>query len=138
MIKYQDMGITNRKCHLFSAQGKILGRMATEIAKILSGRTKVNYTPNIDGGDSVVVINSDHVAISGNKKKGKIYHRFTGYPGGITSISLNDQLERDSRKVIEDAVFGMLPKNRLRSERMKRLFVYKDDKFENKIDINHE
>lgn len=112
--------------------------MATEIAKILSGRAKVDYTPNVDGGDLVVVINSDLVAVTGNKKKGKIYHRFSGYPGGITSIAFVDQLERDSRKIIESAVFGMLPKNRLRNERMKRLFVYKDDKFENEIDIKHE
>lgn len=136
--KIQGMKIINRKYHLIDAQGKILGRLATEISKILSGRLKTDYTPNIDGGDSVVLINADQVTVSGNKKKGKIYHRFSGYPGGITSIAFEDQLKRDSRKIIENAVFGMLPKNRLRNEMMKRLLVYKDDKYEEAIDIKHQ
>jgi large subunit ribosomal protein L13 len=127
----------DRKYHLFDAQGKILGRMATDIAKILSGRTKVDFTPHIDGGDFVVVINSDKIEVTGNKLLGKIYHRFSGYPGGISSIALRDLLKKDSTKVIQNAVYGMLPKNKLRNEMMKRLLVYKDAEHKHKIDVTH-
>lgn len=126
-----------RKYHLFDAQGKVFGRMATEIALILRGKNKVDFTPHIDGGDFVVVINSDGVIAKGNKMLGKIYHRFSGYPGGITSVTLKDQIKDDSRKVIQSAVYGMLSKNKLRDEMMKRLFIYKDDKHNHKIDITH-
>ncbi len=127
-----------RKYHLFSVQGKILGRIAVDIARVLSGKEKVDFAPHIDAGDFVVVTDSDEIAVTGNKKEGKIYHRFSGYPGGITSISLGDQIEKDSRKVIEKAVFGMLPKNRLRGKMMKRLFIYKkEDRHNHKIDIKH-
>lgn len=127
----------DRKYHLFDAQGKVLGRMATDIAKILSGRTKVDFTPHIDGGDFVVVINSDKIEVTGNKLLGKIYHRFSGYPGGISSIALRDLLKKDSTKVIQNAVYGMLPKNKLRNEMMKRLLVYKDAEHKHKVDITH-
>lgn len=126
-----------RKYHLFNAQGKVFGRMATEIALILRGKNKADFTPYVDGGDFVVVINSDGVAATGNKMTGKIYHRFSGYPGGITSVTLKDQIKNDSRKVIQSAVYGMLAKNKLRGEMMKRLFIYKDDKHNHKIDITH-
>lgn len=127
----------NRETHLFDAQGKVFGRMATEIALILRGKNKVDFTPHIDGGDFVVVINSDGVIAKGNKMMGKIYHRYSGYPGGITSVTLKDQIKNDSRKVIQSAVYGMLSKNKLRDEMMKRLFIYKDDKHKHKIDITH-
>lgn len=128
----------NRKYHLFSVQGKILGRIAVDIAKVLRGKEKTDFAPHIDAGDFVVVTDSDEIAVTGNKKEGKIYYRFSGYPGGITSISLGDQIKKDSRKVIEKAVFGMLPKNRLRSKMMRRLFIYKKDNNHNhKIDIKH-
>lgn len=125
----------DRKYYLFDARGKILGRMAVDIAKILSGKSKPDFAPNIDGGDFAVVINSDEVAVTGNKMKGKIYHRFSGYPGGITSISMGDQLKKDSRKVIGNAVFGMLPKNKLRSKMMQRLMIYKNEEHKHKINI---
>ena len=126
-----------RKIHLFDAEGKILGRLATEIATVLRGKNKVDFTPHIDGGDCVVVANADKVAVSGNKMKGKIYHHFSGYPGGVTDIALKDQLKKDSRKVIEAAVSGMLCKNKLRDKMLKRLFIYKDSEYKHKIDINH-
>jgi len=126
-----------RSYHLFNAQGKILGRLSVEIARILSGKTKVDFAPNIDGGDFTVVVNSDGVEVSGNKKEDKIYHQFSGYPGGITSIAFKDQLKRDSRKIIKDSVYGMLPKNKLRNEMMKRLLIYKDENQNHKIDIQH-
>lgn len=122
-----------RKHILFDAEGKILGRLATEIGRVLRGKNKAGFTPNIDGGDFAVVINADRIAVSGNKMEGKIYHHFSGYPGGITSIRLKDQLKKDSRKIIEAAVYGMLPKNKLRDKMMKRLLIYKDSSHPHKI-----
>ncbi|EKE19706.1 MAG: Ribosomal protein L13 [uncultured bacterium] len=118
--------MNNRQYHLFDAQGKVLGRLATEIAKTLSGRNKVDYVPHIDGGDFVVVINAQKIKVTGNKLEGKIYHKYSGYPGGISSISLKDLLAKDSGKVIQNAVYGMLPKNKLRDKMMLRLSVFAD------------
>lgn len=118
----------NRKYHLFDAENKVLGRLATEVVKVLRGKNKVDFTPNVDAGDFAVVINSDKIKATGNKNDGKIYHRFSGYPGGITSINLKDQIEKDSTKVIKDAVYRMLPKNKLRDRMITRLLIYKDDK----------
>lgn len=127
-----------RQYHLFDAEGKVLGRLATEIAKTLSGRNKTDYVPNIDGGDFVIVINSDKVRVTGNKAEGKIYHHFSGYPGGISSISFKDLIKKDSRKVIKNAVFGMLPKNKLRDKMMLRLNVFKDAEHGQKnVEITH-
>lgn len=126
-----------RKYHLFDANGKVLGRLATEIALVLSGKNKVDFVSNVDGGDFVVVINSDKIIVTGNKSEGKMYHHFSGYPGGITSISFKDQLKKDSTKLINSAVYGMLPKNRLRAQRLKRLLVYKNDQHKHKIEVTH-
>lgn len=117
---------------IFDANGKVLGRLATEIAKVLSGRNKIDYVPNIDGGDFAVVINSDKVRVTGNKANGKMYHHFSGYPGGISSIAFKDQIKKDSRKIIKSALFGMLPKNNLRSKMMLRLKIYKGAEQEGK------
>ncbi|MDY0302601.1 MAG: 50S ribosomal protein L13 [Candidatus Moranbacteria bacterium] len=124
-----------RKYYQVDARGKVLGRLATEIVKFLSGKNKVNYTPNIDGGDFVVVTNSDKVVVTGNKTKDKIYYHFTGYPGGIKDISFEKQMEKDSRKVIETAVKGMLPKNKLSRQMMTRLLIYKNEEHNHKIDF---
>jgi len=131
------MKTINRKYHLFNAKSEMLGRLATEIVRILRGKNKVDFIPNIDGGDFVVVINSDKVQVSGNKKENKIYHYYSGYPGGVRDIKLKDKIKLDSRKVIKEAVYGMLPKNKLRNKMMARLKVYKDNKHEHKIDITH-
>lgn len=129
----------DRKYHLFDARGKVLGRLATQIATILIGKDKVTYAPHIDGGDFVVVINTDGVEVTGNKGEQKIYHRFSGYPGGITSISLNDQMKKDSRKVLWQAVYNMLPKNKLRDKMLTRLLLSKQtDHKQNIIHITHE
>ena len=126
-----------RKYHLFDAREKNLGRMATEIANVLSGRNKVDFTPHIDGGGYVVIINSDDVQTTGRKMEKKMYHHYSGYPGGVKSLRLEEKIEKDSRKVFEQAVFGMLPKNKLRDKMIKRLLIYKDDKHNHKIDIKH-
>jgi len=123
-----------RKYYQVNAQGKVLGRLAVEIAKHLSGKNKVSYTPNVDGGDFVVVTNSDGVIVTGNKSKDKVYYHFTGYPGGIKDITFDKLMEKDSRLVIEKAVKGMLPKNKLGSQMLKRLLVYKDAEHKHKID----
>lgn len=126
-----------RKYHLFDMQGKILGRTATEIALLLRGKSKIDFTPNIDAGDFVVVINSDLLAVTGNKMDGKIYNRYSGYSGGITATKLKDQIVKDSRKVIESAVYGMLCKNKLRDRMMTRLLIYTDAQHKHKIDVTH-
>ena len=127
----------DRKYHLFDAQGKKIGRLATEIAMILRGKNKVDFTPHIDAGDFVVVINSDKISASGNKNEGKVYYSFSGYPGGITAKTLKEQMDKDSTKVISMAVYGMLCKNKLRDKMMKRLLVYKDANHDHKIEITH-
>ncbi len=115
-----------RKYHLFDATDKTPGRMATEIARILRGKNKVDFAPNVDGGDFVVVTNSDNISIAHGKGNKKVYYRFSGYPGGISATKLKEQMEKDSRKVIRDAVYGMLCKNKLRDKMMKRLLIYID------------
>lgn len=126
-----------RKFHQYDAQGKILGRLASEMAKTLSGRNKVSYTPNIDAGDFVVLVNSDKVVASGRKMDKKVYHNFSGYPGGIKTMTLKNKMKSDSKKVIWAAVYGMLPKNKLRKEMLKRLKIYKDESHKHQIDIKH-
>ncbi len=126
-----------RKYHLFDAKSKPLGRLATEIATVLRGKNKVDFTPHIDGGDIAVIINSDELVVTGAKLRDKMYHYFSGYPGGVRSVQLKDKIEADSRKVISEAVYGMLPKNKLRNRMMTRMKIYKDDKHEHKIEITH-
>ena len=124
-----------RKYYHISAQGKVLGRLATQIAKILSGRNKVDYIPNADRGDFVVVTNSDGIVVTGNKKKGNKYYRYSGFPGGMKETSFEEQIDKDSTKVIYSAVNGMLPKNKLKADMLKRLLVFKGDKHDvKKID----
>ncbi|MDO8529636.1 MAG: 50S ribosomal protein L13 [bacterium] len=126
-----------RKYHLFDAKDKILGRLSTQMAKILSGRDKVSYAPNVDGGDFIVVINSDEIKVTGNKEEKKIYHYYSGYPGGIKSLKLKDKMKKDSKKIIREAVYGMLPKNKLRDKMIKRLLIFTDEKHDLKIDVKH-
>jgi len=127
MINNKNQKFIERNWHLFDAREESFGRMASKIAVLLRGKNKVSFVPHLDEGDYVVVVNSDNLKYTGNKKDGKIYYKYSGYMGGMKSITLGDQIKKDSRKVIEDAVFGMLPKNKLRNEMMKRLKVYKDD-----------
>lgn len=128
----------NRRYYLFDARGKVLGRLATEITRVLSGRGKVDFTPHIDGGDFVVVINTDHLIVTGNKQEGKVYHRFSGYPGGITSITFRNQMKKDSRKILYSAVYGMLPKNKLRDKMTNRLLLYKTPEQPHLIHVTQE
>jgi large subunit ribosomal protein L13 len=114
----------NRDWYVVDAAGMTLGRLATVIATHLIGKHKPTYTAHMDGGDNVVVINAAQIQVTGNKLADKKYYRHSGFPGGLTEISLEDQLAKHPTRVIEHAVRGMLPKNRLLDPRMKRLKVY--------------
>ncbi|MDQ3158842.1 MAG: 50S ribosomal protein L13 [bacterium] len=114
-----------RQWYVIDASTAPLGRMATTIATKLMGKDKPMFTAHIDCGDYVVVANSDKLVVTGTKKESKDYYRHSQYPGGIKKRTLQEQMDLDSAKVIEDAVYGMLPTNKLRNERMKRLKVYK-------------
>lgn len=111
--------------HTVDVSGKTLGRIATEISKLLIGKHKVDYSPNVNFGDKVVVTNSDKITVTGKKMKDKIYYRYTGYPGGIKSRTLEQAMKKDSTMVIRNAVKGMLPKNKLQKQRLKNLYIYK-------------
>lgn len=113
-----------RRWILIDASSAPLGRVSTEIAKYLIGKYKPNYTPHIDGGDYVVVINAKDTVVTGDKETGKIYYRHSGFPGGIKDATLKEVREKFPERIIENAVKGMLPKNKLAAERMKRLRIF--------------
>src|SRR3954469_2097570 len=106
------------------AEGQTLGRLATQIADALRGKRKPTYTPHIDTGDFVVVINAEKIAVTGGKRTDKMYYRHSGYPGGLKSRTLNDMLERRPEEVIRLAVKGMMPRNRLGRKQLTKLKVY--------------
>lgn len=113
-----------REWLLVNAEGKTLGRLASEIAKVLRGKHKPIYTPHLDCGDYVIVINADKVQVTGRRLDQKMYYRHSGYPGGFRSISLRDQLQKHPERVLKAAVWGMLPKNHLGRTMFKKLKVY--------------
>lgn len=113
-----------RDWYVVDAEGKTLGRLATEIALRLRGKHKAEYTPHVDTGDYIVVINAEKITVTGNKAKGKIYYHHTGFIGGIKSISFEDLIERAPERVIEKAVKGMLPKGPLGRAMYRKLKVY--------------
>lgn len=113
---------------LIDANGKTLGRLATEIARRLRGKHKAEYTPHVDVGDYVVVINAGKVIVTGNKQKDKVYYHHTGYIGGIKSVSFDKLIASHPERAIEKAVKGMLPKNSLGRTMYKKLKVYADEK----------
>jgi large subunit ribosomal protein L13 len=102
----------------------VLGRLAVEAATLLRGKHKPTYAPHVDGGDFVIIVNAAKVALSGNKRTDKIAYRHSGYPGGLKSIAYGDLLERDAAKAIEKSVRGMLPKNKLGNQIIRKLKVY--------------
>jgi large subunit ribosomal protein L13 len=113
-----------REWWIVDAKGKTLGRLATQIATILRGKNKPIYAPNIDVGDYVIVINAEHIAVTGNRLDDKKYYHHSGYHGGIKEITLRDQLDRHPERVIQAAVKGMLPKNALGRAMFSKLKVY--------------
>ncbi len=113
-----------RDWYLVDADGKTLGRLASEIARRLRGKHKVEYTPHVDTGDYIVVINAEKIRVTGNKMKNKLYRHHTGYIGGLKSISLEKQLKQRPERVIESAVKGMMPKGPLGRQMYSKLKVY--------------
>lgn len=113
-----------REWYVVDAEGQTLGRLASEIAKILKGKHKPIYAPHLDTGDFVVVINAEKVHVTGRKMDQKMYYRYSGYPGGLTAITLRDQLKKHPTRVVRSAVKGMLPHNRLGRAMMRKLKVY--------------
>jgi large subunit ribosomal protein L13 len=113
-----------RKWFVIDAQGQTLGRLATRVATVLRGKHKPIYTPHIDCGDYVIVVNADKINVTGQKLDQKMYYRHSGYPGGLKQVSLRRQLQTHPERVIEAAVRGMLPKNRLGRKMFKKLKVY--------------
>ena len=121
MMKAEE---AERNWVLIDADGKILGKVAVEIASILRGKKKPVYTPHMDAGDFVVVVNAEKVALTGNKWSQKTYYHHSGYPGGIKGITAEKLLEKKPEEIIRKAVWGMLPKNRLGRKLIKKLKVY--------------
>ncbi|MBM4261346.1 MAG: 50S ribosomal protein L13 [Deltaproteobacteria bacterium] len=116
--------LAQRKWFIVDAQGKVLGRMATEIGKVLRGKHKPTFTPNMDAGDFVIVVNARGVKLTGKKLEDKIYYRHTEYPGGIRERSATEMLNEKPEQLVRLAVKGMLPKNRLSRKLMTKLKVY--------------
>ena len=116
--------LIERRWYLVDAEGQTLGRLATRVADTLRGKRKPEYTPHIDTGDFVVVVNAEKVAVTGKKLEQKMYYRHSGYPGGLRARTLGAQLERRPTEVIRKAVKGMLPRNRLARQQLTKLKVY--------------
>ncbi len=113
-----------RQWHVIDAEDIVLGRLAVQAATLLRGKHKPTFAPHMDGGDFVIIVNAEKVALSGNKRTDKLAYRHSGYPGGLKSIAYGDLLEKDARKAIEKSVRGMLPKNRLGDQLITKLKVY--------------
>jgi large subunit ribosomal protein L13 len=110
--------------HVIDATDVVLGRLAVQVATLLRGKHKATFAPHMDTGDFVIVVNADKVALSGNKRETKMAYRHSGYPGGLSTMSFGDLLAKDPRRAVEKAVWGMLPKNRLSRQLLKKLKVY--------------
>ncbi|NLV92222.1 MAG: 50S ribosomal protein L13 [Firmicutes bacterium] len=113
-----------RNWFVVDAKGKTLGRLATQIASILRGKHKPIYTPHVDTGDFVIVVNADQVRLTGNKLQDKMYYRHSGYPGGLKSISAGELLAKNPERLVRLAVWGMLPHNRLGRKMIRKLKIY--------------
>ena len=113
-----------RRWYVVDAEGQTLGRLATEIARILRGKNKPQYTPHVDTGDFVVVVNAEKVVVTGKKAKQKVYRRHSGYPGGLKVTSYEQMMERRPTEILRKAVKGMMPKNRLARQQLRKLKIY--------------
>jgi large subunit ribosomal protein L13 len=122
--KHANAATVQRKWYVVDGTNQTVGRMCARIAAVLRGKTKASYTPHVDCGDYVIVVNADKVVFTGNKADQKMYQNFSGYPGGLREEAAGDLLKRRPEVVIERAVKGMLPKNRLGRKMYKKLFVY--------------
>ncbi len=116
--------LAQRRWYIIDADGKVLGRMATEIARVLRGKHKPSFSPHVDAGDFVIVVNAKHVKLTGAKETDKRYYRHTGYPGGLRVASLSEMRAKKPEAIVRLAVKGMLPKNRLGRGQLNKLKVY--------------
>uniref|UniRef100_A0A7C4R5H3 Large ribosomal subunit protein uL13 n=1 Tax=candidate division CPR3 bacterium TaxID=2268181 RepID=A0A7C4R5H3_UNCC3 len=121
-----------RKTYIIDAEGQILGRLATRVADILRGKIKADFVPNEDRGDNVVVLNASKIKVTGNKLLDKAYYHYSGYPGGMKKKILKDVMEKDPSWVIQNAVKGMLPKNKLQKVFLKKLEVFSENEYKEK------
>ena len=127
-MKYKTQWTTKENIERkWYVKDQILGRASTKIASLLIGKEKPEIVPNVDCGDFVIVLNSDSIKLTRGKEKKKIYRRHSGYPGGLKEVRFDEQLKKDSTRIIQLAVKNMLPNNKLRDSRMNRLFVYKGE-----------
>lgn len=117
-------GDTTRTWHVIDATDVVLGRLAVEAAKLLRGKHKPTFTPNVDGGDFVIVINAEKIAVSGDKLNNKFAYRHSGYPGGLRRRTIGELLQKHPTRVVENAIVGMLPHNKLSRQVQKKLKVY--------------
>ena len=115
----------DRKWHVVDAEGKVLGRLATRVAKLLTGKEKPVYTPFMDSGDHVIIINAERIRLTGKKLTDKIYRHHTGYPGGLREVSAESLMAKKPEKLVREAVLGMLPKTKLGRAMGKKLKVYR-------------
>jgi large subunit ribosomal protein L13 len=125
---FPKQGEITRKWFVVDASGQTLGRLATRVANMLSGKDNPRYTPFIDAGDHVIVINAEKVRLTGMKANAKVYHRYTGYPGGLRSEEFTKRMQRKPEQVVQEAIQGMLPKSKMGKAMAKKLKVYKGDK----------
>jgi large subunit ribosomal protein L13 len=125
---FPGAGEIERKWYVVDATGQTLGRLATRVARILSGKENVRFTPFLDTGDHVIVINAAQIRVTGLRADQKVYHRYTGFPGGHRSESFKKRFERKPEGIVEDAIVGMLPKTKLGRAMAKKLKVYRGDK----------
>lgn len=121
---YTKPGQVDQQWYVVDAAGKVLGRLASEIAKVLRGKHKPTFSPSVDAGDFVIVLNADQVVLTGGKADAKVYRSYSGYPGGLKEIPYRLMLQKHPERIIEAAVKGMLPKNRLGRAQMRKLKVY--------------
>jgi len=117
-----------RKWYVVDASGQTLGRLASRVARILSGKENPKYTPFLDTGDHVIVVNADKIRVTGVKSEQKVYRHYTGYPGGLREEEFRKRFDRRPERVVQDAILGMLPKTKLGRSMGKKLKVYKGDK----------
>lgn len=132
----QKSAEVEREWHLVDVKDQVLGRVATQIATLLIGKHKPTFTPHIDGGDYVVVVNASKIAVTGGKEDKKVYYHHSNYPGGLKEITFGEMMEKFPTRAIEKAVYNMLPKNKLRTERMNRLKVYAGEEHKHESQLN--
>jgi len=128
----KDNNNNNQKTYIVDAKDQILGRLATRVADLLRGRGNPQFVYNIDGGDNVVVINANQIRVTGNKIEDKKYYHYSGYPGGMRSKTLKQAIEKDPTWPLKNAVYGMLPKNKLRNIFIKKLKIFAGDNYKAK------